>query len=181
VKINRIYLAGFMTSGKSTIGPILANVLGWNYHDLDSEIERREKVKIVDIFEQKGEEYFRSVESRTLKDLSEKNNIVISLGGGTIAGEENLKLMKMTGKIIFLDISPEEVYQRIKNKTDRPLLKDLVVSNGSKEEFIERINKLLSEREPYYSQADIKINTDGTNLGKTVDLIKKKISKFIDE
>lgn len=170
-----------MASGKSTIGPILANVLGWDYHDLDSEIEDREENKIVDIFEQKGEEYFRSVESRTLKDLAERNNIVVSLGGGTMAKEENLNLMKTTGKIIFLDTSPEEVYKRLKHKTDRPLIKDLVISNGSREEFLERINKLLGEREPYYSRADIKINTDDSNVGKTVDLIKKKISKYIDD
>ena len=60
-------------------------------------------------------------------------------------------------------------------------MKDIVLSNGSKEEFIERINKLLNEREPYYSQADVKINTDTTDVGLTVDLIKNKISKYIDE
>ncbi len=170
-----------MASGKSTIGPILANVLGWEYYDIDKEIEKSEELKIVDIFEKRGEEYFRTVESKTLKDLSEKNNVVVSLGGGTMAREENLSLMKRTGKIVFLDTSPEEVYNRLKHKTDRPLIKDLVLSNGTKEEFIERINKLLSERAPYYSQADIQIKTDVSNLGKTVDLIKKRISKFIDE
>jgi shikimate kinase len=156
-------------------------VLGWDYYDLDREIEKREDKKIVDIFEQEGEEYFRSIESTTLKDLSGKNKIVISLGGGTMAREENLKIMKSTGKIIYLDTSPGEVYNRLKHKTDRPLVKDLVLSDGSKEEFIERINKLLNEREPYYSQADIKINTDTTDVGLTVDMIKNKISKYIDE
>ena len=170
-----------MASGKSTIGPILANVLGWDYYDLDCEIENREKKKIVDIFEESGEEYFRTLESSTLNDLSQVNNIVISLGGGTMAKADNLKVMKSTGKIIYLETSTEEVYNRLKNKTDRPLVKDLVLSDGGKEEFIARINKLLSEREPYYSQADIKINTDKSNVGHTVDLIKKRIIKYIDE
>jgi len=181
VKINRIYLAGFMASGKSTIGPILANVLGWEYYDLDCEIESREEKKIVDIFEENGEEYFRTLESSILNDLSQVNNIVISLGGGTMAKTENLKVMKSTGKIIFLETSPEEVYNRLKNKTDRPLVKDLVLSDAGKEEFIEKINKLLSERQSYYSQADITINTDSTNVGRTVDQIKKRIIKYIDE
>lgn len=181
VKVNRIYLAGFMASGKSTIGPILANVLGWDYYDLDCEIERREKKKIVDIFEEDGEEYFRTLESSTLNDLSQVNKIVVSLGGGTMAKTDNLNMMKSTGKIVYLETSPEEVYNRLKKKTDRPLVRDLVLSNGSKEEFIARINKLLAERKPYYNQADITINTDTSNVGYTVDLIKKRIIKYIDE
>lgn len=181
MKVNKIYLAGFMASGKSTIGPILANVLGWDYYDLDKEIENKEARKIVDIFEENGEEYFRSVESTTLRDLSSKKDVVISLGGGAMTRENNIEVMKSTGKIVFLDTSPEEVYSRLKHKTDRPLVKDLVLSNGSKEEFIARIVKLLNEREPYYSRADIKINTDTADVGRTVDLIKKRISKYIDE
>jgi shikimate kinase len=181
VKINRIYLAGFMASGKSTIGPILANVLGWDYYDLDCEIEKREAKKIVDIFEENGEEYFRTLENNTLNDLSQVNNIVVSLGGGTMAKADNLKVMKSTGKIVFLETSPEEVYNRLKNKTDRPLVKDLVLSEAGKEEFIAKINKLLSERQPYYSQADININTDTANVGRTVDQIKRRIIKYIDE
>lgn len=170
-----------MASGKSTIGPILANVLGWDYYDLDCEIENREEKKIVDIFEENGEEYFRILESSTLKNLSQVNNVVVSLGGGTMAKTDNLKLMKSTGKIVYLETSPDEVYKRLKNKTDRPLVRDLVLSDGSKEEFIARIIKLLSEREPYYNQADITINTDTSNVGRTVDLIKKRIIKYIDD
>lgn len=170
-----------MASGKSTIGPILANVLGWDYYDLDCEIENREEKKIVDIFEENGEEYFRTLESSTLKNLSQVNNVVVSLGGGTMAKTDNLKLMKSTGKIVYLETSPDEVYKRLKNKTDRPLVRDLVLSDGSKEEFIARIIKLLSEREPYYSQADITINTDTSNVGRTVDLIKKRIIRYIDD
>ena len=170
-----------MASGKSTIGPILANVLGWDYCDLDKEIEGIENKSVAGIFEENGEEYFRTLESKTLNELSGKDKIVISLGGGTMAREENLKVMKATGKIVFLDTSPEEVYKRLKHKTDRPLVKDLVLTNSSKEEFIERIVKLLADREPYYSRADIKINTDTSDVGHTVDLIKKRISKYIDE
>jgi shikimate kinase len=181
VKINKIYLAGFMASGKSTIGPILANVLGWDYYDLDCEIEKKEEKRIVDIFEKHGEEYFRRSESNVLRTLSKRNKIVVSLGGGTMAREENLKIMKSTGKIIYLDTSPDEVYNRLKHKTDRPLVRDIVLSNGSKEEFMKRINKLLSEREPFYSQADIRINTDATDVGHTVEQIKKRIIKYIDE
>jgi len=128
----RIYITGFMTSGKSTIGPILANVLGMVFFDLDKEIEKEEDQAIIDIFDQKGETYFRETEWRVLKRLSEKSDIVISLGGGTIIQDNNFMLLKSTGKIIYLKVSPEILYMRLKNKINRPLFKDLVMGDGRK-------------------------------------------------
>lgn len=95
------YLTGFMAAGKSTIGPILANSLGWNFFDLDKEVEKKEGIKIVDLFKQKGEEYFRKLETEILKELSGNNEVIISLGGGAIASEENFNIIKSSGKIIF--------------------------------------------------------------------------------
>lgn len=179
--VKRIYLTGFMTSGKSTIGPILANVLGWNYYDLDKEIVASEKMEVVDIFEKQGEKYFRSIERKKLEELSKKENVVIALGGGTIANDENLALVKETGKMVYLKSSAEAIYRRIKHKTDRPIFKDLVLGENSKEDFITRINEMLSEREKYYNKSDLIIDTDSKNIGLTVDLIAKKITKLINE
>ena len=102
---NTIYLTGFMGSGKSTIGPILANTLGWDFFDLDKLVENKTGKKIRDIFEQEGESYFRKIETDTLREISESKNVIISLGGGTIANKENIEIMKNTGKIIYLKVS----------------------------------------------------------------------------
>lgn len=113
---NIYYLTGFMASGKSTIGPILANTLGWKCFDLDKEIEKQEEMRIVELFEKKGEEYFRNVETEILKMLSQMFEAIISLGGGAIASEVNFKIIKSTGKIIYLKSSPEMAYKRLRFK-----------------------------------------------------------------
>lgn len=178
--LERLYITGFMTSGKSTIGPILANVIGWKFKDLDVEIEKNEKMPVVEIFSKKGEQYFRQIEHKLLLELSETKFLVLSLGGGTIVSQENLQLMKRTGKIVYLKSSPEMIYQRIKNKIDRPIFRDLVLSENSKpQDFIDRIKELQNEREPYYSSADFFIDTDKTRIGITVDNLVKILRKFI--
>lgn len=179
---NRIvYLTGFMTSGKSTIGPILANVLGLEFYDLDKVIEEEEKQTIVEIFEKKGEDYFRELESVTLKRLSENNSAVISLGGGTITNKKNFDLLKKTGKIIYLKVSPDNLYKRLKNKIDRPLFKDLVLGENSEEDFMIKIKDMLEKRREYYEKADLVMETDSQPLGRTVDKLAKKINEFFDE
>lgn len=177
----RIFITGFMTSGKSTLGPILANVLGLDYYDLDKEIEKQEKMSVVEIFEMKGEKYFREVESKILRDLSQKNNIIISLGGGTITSEENFDFMKRSGKIVYLKVSPSNLYKRLKNKIDRPIFRDLVLNDKPQEDFIQRIKELLDKRSVYYEKADLIIDTDNSPVGITVDKIAKKILGLFNE
>lgn len=171
----RIYLTGFMTSGKSTIGPILANVLGYDFYDLDREIENIEKLTVVEIFEKHGEQYFREAESKILNELVKKDNLVISLGGGTIVNKNNFDMMKRTGKIIYLKVSPETLYKRLRHKTDRPIFKDLVLNNKNEKEFMKRISELMEKRKHFYELSDIIIDTEVTPLGKTIDRIAKKI------
>jgi len=177
----RIYITGFMTSGKSTIGPILANVLGMEFFDLDKEIEKEEDQAIIDIFDQKGETYFRETEWRALKRLSEKSDIVISLGGGTIIQDNNFMLLKSTGKIIYLKVSPEILYMRLKNKINRPLFKDLVMGDRPKEDFIGRINEILDKRSNYYEQADLIIEPEEQPFGLIVDKLARNILKLFNE
>jgi len=166
-----------MAAGKSTIGPILANTLGWNFFDLDREVEKKEGMKIVDIFEQKGEEYFRKVETEILKKLSLKDESIISLGGGAIASEENFNLINETGKIIYLKSSPEMAYKRLRFKKDRPAFVFENFEAPTKEQFLERINKLLNSRKKYYERCDFIVDTDDQTVGKTVDIIAKFINK----
>lgn len=172
-----IYLTGFMASGKSTIGPILANTLGWNFFDLDRLVEQETGKSVKKIFEDEGEEYFRRIETETLRRTTELEFYIIALGGGTIASETNLEIIKSTGFLIYLESSPEETYKRLRFKRDRPALLFDGDEEPSKEKYLERINSLLQMRTKYYNQADIKINTDGCLVGRTVDKISHILKK----
>ncbi len=174
------YLTGFMGAGKSTVGPILANTLGWDYFDLDKVIEERLGKKIKQIFEDSGEPFFRQVESEVLKELSQNKNIIISLGGGTIVNNNNLKIIRDTGKIIYLKASVDSIYKRLAFKRDRP---NLIVEGEefSKEKLIQKINNLFLTREKFYNQADITINTDNVTIGVTVDKISKIIANQFEK
>ncbi|AFH48531.1 Shikimate kinase [Ignavibacterium album JCM 16511] len=176
MKRDLIFLTGFMASGKSTIGPILANTIGWDFLDLDKVIEEKTNKKIVEIFKEYGEEYFRKLESETLKELTKLSKYVISLGGGTIENEDNLNQMKKSGILVYLETSPEGAYRRLRFKRDRPAL--LFDDNEpTKEEFLKRINTILNRRLKYYNQADLKINTDNKPVGITVDILVKILRK----
>ncbi|MEW6655141.1 MAG: shikimate kinase [Bacteroidota bacterium] len=177
----RIFLTGFMTSGKSTVGPILANVLGLDFYDLDKVIESDEGLSVVEIFELKGEKYFREAETRTLRRLLIKDGIVISLGGGTLTNSVNMELLTGAGKTVYLKVSPCNLYKRLKNKTDRPLFRDLVLGENSEELFLERIKELLEKRRAFYEKADLVIDTDNSPIGLTVDHIAKKILELFNE
>lgn len=179
--LDRIYLTGFMTSGKSTLGRILANVLGWNFYDLDQEIEKDEKKRVTEIFETSGESYFRKTESEKLKSLSKEKKVVISLGGGTIVNEENVNFIVTNGKLVYLKVEPEIIYTRIKKKTDRPLFKEFVLAENTKEDFIIKIKSMLDEREKYYKKANIVFDVDNSPIGITVDRLAKIVNKIINE
>lgn len=170
-----------MTSGKSTIGPILANTLGLAFLDLDSVIEEREKKTIVEIFQQNGEAYFRELETEMLKEIVKQKNIVLSLGGGTLVKQENFDLLKNSGKIVYLKVSVPTLYKRLKNKIDRPIFRDLVLGENSEEEFLKRIKDLLDKRQEFFEKADIIFTTDGNPIGITVDKLAKKLTKMINE
>jgi shikimate kinase len=176
MKADVIYLTGFMGAGKSTVGPILANTLGWDYYDLDSVIENMEGIKVKEIFKSKGEEYFRQQEREILQKISTRHNVIISLGGGTMASEENLTFLKKTGRIFYLKASQEAIFRRLKYKRDRPALQIDGNFPGTKEELMELIKKLLNEREKFYLLSDHIILTDNVPVGKTVDRIAKIIA-----
>jgi shikimate kinase len=178
-KKSLVYLTGFMGAGKSTIGSILANTLGWDYYDLDKLIEAECKKKISDIFKENGEKKFREIESELLKKISTKKFTVISLGGGTIVNEINLQILKNTGTIVYLKSSLDSIYKRVRFKRDRPVLKlDESGEPIMKENFIDSVTKIFESRKPYYEQADVIIDTDNTNVGASVDKLVRYIERF---
>lgn len=179
MKRKLVYLTGFMASGKSTVGPILANTLGWNFYDLDGLIEINCGKSIRKIFKEEGEKFFRNLEKETLTEVSKLDKFIIALGGGTIIEQVNLDLIKSSGLLIYLDSSPEETYKRVRFKRDRPALLFDGDFEPTKEEFLEKINLILAKRINYYNQSDYKLNTDNLYVGETVeklvDIIKKEL------
>jgi shikimate kinase len=180
-KKSLIFLTGFMGSGKSTIGPILANTLGYEYVDVDRFIEQKTQKEIVEIFRTEGEKAFRLLERNVLHDLTKLDHSVISLGGGTIANEENCQIVSQNGILIYLKLSPEEILQRVQYRSDRPMLKDADGNPLQAQELEKRILELLSAREPFYSRADVIIHADDMRIGVTVDEIMKSIRGMIDK
>ena len=172
---DRIYLTGFMGSGKSTIGPILANTLGYDFADVDRVVEKSEGLAVKEIFREKGEAYFREKEFQALLTLSVRPHLVISLGGGTLVQPAAFELIRSTGILVYLKMSPDEVMRRLQHRTDRPLLLDAEGGKLPEDELRARIEILYQERSPLYEAADVVVTTDETRVGMTVDRIVKLV------
>lgn len=158
--MSTIFLTGFMGTGKSTVGKILATRLGYIFVDLDSCIVEKEGCSINEIFSKKGESYFREIEKEQLRCLVGKNFQVVSTGGGVVIAPENRLDMRRSGVVINLVAEPEILLKRLREETERPLL------NGAKS--LEMIKKMLSERENWYADADIRIDTSEKNVEDVV-------------
>lgn len=145
----RIYLVGFMGSGKSTMGRKLVKLSDLNFIDLDKYIEERYFKTIPAIFNEEGEKGFREKEHRSLMEVSHFENVIISTGGGAPCFFNNMELMNNTGFTVYLAPGIETLAKRIlKSKTERPL-----ISGKSKEELIAYINDTLKIRSPFYEKA----------------------------
>ncbi|WMM26930.1 shikimate kinase [Tissierella sp. MB52-C2] len=165
--MRNIILIGMSGSGKTTVGKSLSMKLGMEFLDTDIFIEKKEKLKIEDIFSLYGEEYFRRLESNTIDELYERENIIISTGGGMVLNNNIIKLRE-NGIIILLESSIDNIINNIKKSTTvRPLL-------NSQEDIYERVNNLYENRkEIYKSLADFTICVDN----KSIDLIIYEISE----
>jgi len=153
---NKIYLVGSMGSGKSSIGKLLAKKLDIPYYDLDKTIESDEKMSISKIFDRYDEKYFRKLESAALEKYSKYNKFVISTGGGCILNEKNQKILK-SGLVIYLKINLDAQYERIKNRSHRPLL-----NNTNIKETLKNLENLRGDI--YTSISNIEV--DVSNLDK---------------
>lgn len=160
-----IYLVGFMGTGKTSVGRQLAKRKGWNFVDLDELIELQQQRRIVDIFAQEGEAYFRKIEKKILKQASTQDKFVVACGGGIVLDADNIKLMKKTGILICLCATCEAILKRVSASKHRPIL------NVARPD--ERIELLLKMRAPYYLQADKSIDTSHLSIGQVVAKISK--------
>jgi shikimate kinase len=153
-----IFLTGFMGSGKTTTAKRLAQAMGCSFYDLDELIEKKEGVTVSEIFNRFGEEHFRKLETSVLSEkLMSEPPSIYSLGGGTICFSDNLTLTKKNGLLVYLELPPKALVQRLRENHDhRPLLK------SDKTDLSEKVLTLLKQREPFYKQAHLVVN--GINL-----------------
>lgn len=167
--MENIYLLGFMATGKSSVGKILADRKRFEFVDLDNLIELKEKRRIADIFSQDGQPYFRKVEKEVLEEVSKKNKLVVACGGGIVIDPGNIQLMKKTGMLICLRAKPEVILKRALGSKQRPLLN---VADPKKQ-----IELLLEKRSAYYALADKIIDTSELSIKEVVDKILDLMQK----
>ncbi len=149
-----IALIGMMGCGKTTIACELSKVLpDYTLVDIDCEIEKSSSKKISEIFLKYGEPHFRILESDKIKKFAYEKNLIIALGGGAFESAANRGILLETSRVIYLQASAGEIYNRIKNEFHRPLLQ--------KNFSVERIAEIIKKREPNYKKAHLTINTDG--------------------
>jgi len=159
----RIFLLGFMGCGKTTVGRLLAERLGWRFLDLDEELERRQGRTIAQIFAEQGEPYFRNEERRLLEEFLTGSNLatVIALGGGTFAQSENFARIRSDGGLtVWLDCPLDELRRRCRGLAHRPLFRDAA-----------SFHQLFEQRLPYYQKADFRVDADRADPAEVVEEI----------
>jgi shikimate kinase len=165
----RLFLVGFMGSGKTHWGTRIAEKLMIPFYDLDAVIVNSEGMSISEIFAIKGEEYFRYMEKQTLEDLvAREDHFVLSAGGGTPCFFNNIEFMKRNGKVLWLNTSLGALNQRLlKEKNSRPLLRGIDEA-GLRAYIIRK----LSERKMYYEQADLMVHEESVELDSLIRLLE---------
>jgi len=162
-----LVLTGMMGVGKSTIGRKLAKKLKLKFIDIDKVIEKKEKDTIKDIFEKKGENYFRKIEKKVTIDELKKKDLVIALGGGAFIDNKIRKVVKITSISFWLDLSLQSLLSRLKNIRKRPLL--------NHNNLGETVNKIYSKRKNIYNKSNFRIKCDSK---ETVEIVGKIIKLY---
>lgn len=172
----RIILIGYMGAGKTTVGKALAKQLGVPFYDLDWYIETRMRKKVKEIFDERGEEGFRTIERNMLHEVAEFEDVVIACGGGTPCFFDNMDYINRQGDVVYLRGKPEVLFRHLKmGKGVRPLL-----LGKTDEELISYITDTLKTREEYYLKArhiiDIPLMNDEDQVRLTIDMVKEELN-----
>lgn len=164
---HNVILAGFMGSGKTTVGRILARDLGWEFLDTDREIEIREGMSIPEIFESRGEAAFRDLETAIARELKTLHHHVVATGGGFMVRPENRSEAAVAGPVVLLIATPEQIWHRVKRSRHRPLLQT--------EDPEGRIRELLKQREDAYASIPIRVETGGKTPYSIAEAVLKAL------
>lgn len=170
--MNNIVLVGFMAVGKTTIGKSLKGIFGYSLFDVDSIIENEEKIPISEIFNIKGETYFRNKEVEVAKRLLSHNNNIISTGGGLFLNDEVRNLALKNNFVVFLDLDINEVYNRVNRNNLRPLAKG---------KTLDELKALYEKRLPYYLEANVRIDTNKKPPKKIAEEIEDYYYKWLNK
>ena len=170
--MTRIILIGYMGAGKTTIGRALSRDLQMPFYDLDWYIENRRRKKVAQLFEEQGEEGFRTIERNMLHEVAEFEDVIISCGGGTPCFFDNIDYMNSQGEVVYLKASPDVLLQHLlMARTERPLLK-----GKSPDELRSFIQTQLEQREPFYAKArhtlDITLMDNRQKIQQTILQLK---------
>ena len=165
---SRIFLIGFMGSGKTTLGKKLANQLDYRFEDMDDMIVRTSGMTIPGIFSEHGEELFRKWEIDILQEIIKKERLVIATGGGAPCHHDNLKVMNEHGLTVYLQLPPEAIRDRLLNsRTERPLVK-----GKSGEELLQFIKELLDKREQFYLGSRLVVSGIETGARELAEIVR---------
>ena len=179
--MSNVVLVGFMGTGKSAVGKLLARRLNRPFIDLDRQIEKEAGRSVQQIFERDGEPAFRRLEAKAVREAAALKEHVIATGGGVMCDEKNVQVLKASGILVCLTASPDVILERTSaSLASRPLLAPLDhgLTGPAGGDPKDRIEALLKLRAPYYAQADITIDTGGRTLQQLVEEILCKIETF---
>lgn len=163
MKVDKLYLVGFMGAGKTTVARALARRIGWRVEDIDERIEVRERRPVATIFAQNGEAYFRQLERQALYELLPERNIVIASGGGTFVDPENRAAMLTDGAVVWLDLPLTHIVERVPADGRRPLAADRM-----------QMEHLFTQRQLAYADAHLRLDASGP-----VDEIVERLLEWI--
>ena len=171
-----LFLIGFAGSGKTTLGAMIAKRLRVLFFDTDELIERHTGKTVSEVFAEEGERYFRALETVIIADLVSqyRDGVVIALGGGSLLKSENRKLVASAGPVVYLSCSQQELYRRLKNVTDRPLL---VSGSDSARSLKDKVKTLLNRRVAGYRTADYTVSTTNRTTAEVIARILGVIRK----
>jgi len=164
---DKIYLVGFMASGKSTVARKLSARLGWDFEDIDQLIEARERQTISEIFMRRGEPYFRAAEREILQLLQPMRHLVVATGGGTFADPANRALMLMDGVVVWIDVPLAELIPRIPLDGRRPLAADR-----------EQLEQLYAARVEHYRLAHLRVDASRARTPEVVDRVLDAVRRL---
>jgi shikimate kinase len=158
--------------GKTTVGRVLAGLLGCEFVDADAEIERRVGLSVAEIFVQQGEAAFRAEETRVIREIGTRKHAVVVLGAGALESMESREIIAQNGKLVYLRAPLDLIIARCENTTDRPMLTGL----RTRMELEERLRAMLNSRETQYASADLTIDIAAEDLPR--DVVKRIIAEL---